>query len=297
MEHRSGYVSIVGSPNVGKSTLLNRLLGEKLAIVSARPQTTRNRILAIHGRPGFQMVFLDTPGIHRPKGEMGRYMVEAALSAAGEADIGLLVIDAAFPWGPLDRLSLERLAEAAPPPPLVLAVNKIDLAGGERLAKTLAESAGLYDFRAIFPLSALTGEGVAALEDELFRLLPQGPPYFPEDQLSDLPERFLAAETVREKIFRLMRQELPYSTAVMVESFEEGKELLRIGAEIIVERDSQKGMIIGKKGAMIVKIGRAARLDLEAFFAMPVRLDLFVKVRKNWTRDPEALKRMGYGGP
>jgi GTP-binding protein Era len=289
---RSGYVSIAGRPNVGKSTLLNRVLGEKIAIISQKPNTTRNRILGIKNTQKAQIIFLDTPGIHTARKQLNRYMVREALRACGDADLILLMIEATRPWQDEDFFTLKNIARLGVP--AFLLINKIDRVGKPSLLPLIEESQRQGSFKEIFPISALTGDGVDELVDTVLSYLPEGPAYFPEDLITDQAERFLAAETVREKVFALTEKEVPYSTAVTIEEFKEGPDIVRISALIHVERDSQKGILIGKKGAMLKKIGTLARKELEGFLAQRVFLKLFVRVEKDWTRNPETMRKLGY---
>jgi GTP-binding protein Era len=287
-------VSIVGRPNVGKSTLLNRILGEKVVITSDKPQTTRNRIKGIHNTPGSQIVFIDTPGIHRAKSLLNRYMVDEALASLREVDVILFLVEADQPVGSQESLVLEVLGGATAP--VILVLNKIDLVPKESLLERIADYARLYPFKEIVPVSALSGDGVGSLVMCVEQYLPEGPVYFPDDILTDLPERFLVAEIIREKVFRLTRDEVPYAVAVEVESFKERPDgsLIAISAAINVERDSQKGIVIGKKGAMLKKIGMEARREIEHLLDAKVFLELFVRVRKEWSENPRLLKELGY---
>jgi GTP-binding protein Era len=290
---RSGFVSIIGRPNVGKSTLLNCILGEKIVITSDKPQTTRNRIKGIHNIPGAQIVFIDTPGIHRATSLLNKFMVEEALASIRDVDVILILMEANSSDGSRGAQILEILAEVTTP--VILVLNKIDLAAKGALLESIAAYDALYPFKEIIPVCALSGDGVEHLVNCVAGYLPEGPLYFPDDILTDLPERFIVAEIIREKIFRLTRDEVPYSTAVEVENFKERQDgLISIGAVINVERDSQKGIIIGKKGAMLKKIGIEARLEIEQFLATRIFLELFVRVHRDWSEDPRALKDMGY---
>jgi GTP-binding protein Era len=291
---KSGFVGIIGRPNVGKSTLLNTFLGEKVAITTPKPQTTRNRILGIMNTDGGQFVFLDTPGIHRAKTPLNILMVKSAMGTFGEADVLLLLVEADRGLHDEDSLIIESLK--AIKIPVILVINKIDLVKKETLLPLIDSFKDLYAFEEIIPISALKGFGVDRLADILWRLLPEGPKLFPDDMITDRTERFIASEIIREKILLLTRQEIPYATAVVVEAFKEEEErnFIRIQAAIIVEKDSQKGIVIGKKGAMLKDIGRQARKDLERFFNARIYLELFVKVRKDWTRDGRLLKELGY---
>jgi GTP-binding protein Era len=292
---RSGFVAVVGRPNVGKSTLVNRLIGEKVAIVSDKPQTTRNRILAVLNRPGGQVVLFDTPGIHKPMHRMNERMVEAALSSVGQVDLALWVVDVTEEYGPGDRYVKEVLARSGKP--VMLALNKIDLIPKPQLLPLIDQYRRLLDFVEVIPLSALGGDNVDVLGERLVAHLPEGERLYPEDFLTDQPERFFVAEMVREQILRHTREEIPYSTAVVVDSFKEGDPLVRIEASILVERSSQKGILIGRGGAMLKAIGSAARREIEAFLGTKVYLGLFVKVREGWREDQAVLDEMGLGKP
>ncbi len=290
---RSGFVAIIGRPNVGKSTLLNRMLGEKVVITSDKPQTTRNRVQGILNRLGTQIVFIDTPGIHQARSRLNRSMMEAALSSVKGVDAVLLMVDASHLSGGRDDLVMEVLGQVEVP--VILVVNKIDLVEKERLLQGIAAYAGLHPFREIVPISATTGDGVELLVDLVAGLLPEGVPYFPDDILTDLPERFVVAEMIREKVFRLTRDEIPYSVAVTIESFKERPDgLVSIAANILVEKDSQKGIIIGRKGDMLKRIGTQARKDIERLLDARVFLELFVKVSRDWREDRRMLKELGY---
>jgi GTP-binding protein Era len=290
---RAGFAAIVGRPNVGKSTLLNRLLGHKLAIVSDKPQTTRNRILAVLNRPGGQIVLLDTPGIHKPMHRMNERMVQTAMASLSHVDLAVLVIDASEPAGKGDVFVVEALKRRRLP--TLVALNKIDRVEKPRLLPAIDRLRGLHDFREIVPLSALTGDNVELLAERVLAHLPEGERLYPEEFLTDLPERFFVAEMIREQILQRTRQELPYATGVVIEAFREEGELVRIQAAILVERDSQKAIVIGKGGAMLKAIGSAARREIEAFLGSRVFLGLFVKVRADWREDPRALDTLGVG--
>ena len=292
---RSGFTAIIGAPNVGKSTLLNRILEDKIAIVSPRPQTTRNRILGVLHRPQSQIIFLDTPGIHKSEKALNRKMVETAIAAIGDVEIILVMIDAAKPDPASESLLLEKLPGNRRKP-VILAINKIDKVKKPDLLQLMDQWSKAYPFAEIIPISATEGAQVPELINLLENLLPQGPPYFPEDMITDMPERFVAAEMIREKIFQLTGQEIPFSTAVTIESFveEPDRGLVSIHAAIHVERVSQKGIIIGKGGAMLKAVGQAARIEIERMVGMKVFLKLFVRVEKNWSSDARALRRLGY---
>ncbi|WP_305041849.1 GTPase Era [Geoalkalibacter sp.] len=290
---RSGFVGIIGRPNVGKSTLLNRVLGQKISITSNKPQTTRNRILGICNRPGEQILFLDTPGIHRAQGPLHRYMVEQALSTCGGVDLVLYLVEA--PLGPLRGADevLERVAASGRP--LFLVINKIDQVPRPRLLEII-ESYRRYDFAEVVPVSAMTGEGVDGLLNTIGRYLPEGPRYYPADQLTDLPERFIVAEFIREKVMRRTREEIPYGCAVAVETFTEKPEqnLVVIQAVIHVEREAHKRIVIGNKGQMLRTVGSEARKSIEALLGTRVYLELFVRVQKDWTRSERLVRDLGY---
>lgn len=292
---KSGFIAIAGRPNVGKSTLLNKILGEKLAITSSKPQTTRNRITGILNSDDAQMVFLDTPGIHRANTPLNRFMVKTATSTFSEVDLILLLIEADRGHNSDDDLIIENLRQAGAP--VYLVINKIDRVDKLKLLPLIDRFRSLYDFREIVPVSAVTGDGVDRLLELIREALPEGPKYFPDDSFTDNSERFIAAEIVREKILMLTHKEIPYATAVTVEAFKEDEEknLIRITATITVEKDSQKGILIGKGGKMLKEIGTQARIEMEKFFAAKIFLELFVRVRKDWTKDSKWLKEFGYG--
>jgi GTP-binding protein Era len=291
---RSGFVSIIGRPNVGKSTMLNRILGDKIAITSDKPQTTRNRVQGIYNGPDAQIIFVDTPGIHQPRSTLNRYMVETALASIKGVDVILFLVEADNASAGRERQILDILKDAEVP--VVLVINKIDLVEKEALLEMIASFAPLNLFKEIIPVSAISGDGVEQLVDLVCRHLPEGPRYFPDDILTDLPEKFIVGEIIREKVFRMTRDEVPYSVAVMVDSFKERDDgsLISIAATINVERDSQKGIIIGKKGEMLKKIGTHARKDIEELLGSKVFLELFVRVRKDWSESKHMLKEFGY---
>ena len=295
MSFLSGFIAIIGPPNVGKSTLLNRFLGQKIAITSPRPQTTRNRILGIYNGDDCQMVFIDTPGIHQTRSLLHKSMVRSAKASLGEVDIILLVVELeeASHDNELDII-LRLLKKTAKP--AILAINKIDLIEKERLLPMIESYDKLHSFDSIIPVSALYSDGVETLREELKKRLSPGPQLFPPDMLTDRSEEFLIAEIIREKIYYETREELPYSSAVVVERLEEDPKtnLLTVMAVIYVERASQKGMIIGKDGRMIKRIGKSARIEIERIFSLKVYLELFVKVKKRWSSDTRALRSLGY---
>jgi GTP-binding protein Era len=293
MSFRSGFVAVVGRPNVGKSTLVNRLVGQKVSIVSDKPQTTRNRILAVVNRPDGQLLLFDTPGIHKPLHRMNERMLEQALRSLDRVDAALWLVDVAEGYGPADRYVSETLKRAGKP--VVLGINKIDAVAKPKILPVIENYRGQLDFAEIIPLSALSGENVELLANRLVALLPESPALYPEDVLSDQPERFFVAEMVREKVLRYTRDELPYTTGVVIDSFAEGEPVVRIEATILVERDGHKGILIGRRGEMLKRIGTAARHDIEAFLGAKVFLGLFVKVRAGWREDPQVLEQMGLG--
>lgn len=293
---RSGFVAVAGRPNVGKSTLVNRLVGGKVAITSPRPQTTRNRIIGIMTRPGMQIVFVDTPGVMRKKGSaLNAALVETAIRSVRECDAVLLVTDAARPDIGQDRYVLERLKETGAP--MALVINKIDIVKKPLLLKRIDELSKLREFDEVLLVSAKTGEGVDGLVEHLSGVLPEGPALYPADMITDQPESFIISEIIREKVFYFLQQEIPYSTAVLAVGVEDTpRGAVVITADIYVERESQKGIVIGKGGAMLKKIGAAARAEIERRLGAKVFLDLSVKVEKKWTRGRKGLARLGYGG-
>jgi GTP-binding protein Era len=292
MAFRSGFISIIGRPNSGKSTLLNAFLGEKISIVSDKPQTTRNVVRGVKNLKDSQIIFIDTPGIHRGKGLLNEFMVKEALASIRDVDGVVYLVEADKPVSEDDRYILEGLKRLKCP--VVLGLNKVDRVEKQKILPLIDEFSKRYPFKEIVPLSALKGEGVELLLKIITELLPEGPRYFPEDSVTDLPERFIAAEMVREKVFIFTEKEVPYSVAVTIDRFEEKKDIISISATINVERDSQKGIIIGKGGSMLKRIGSAARGDIERLLGSKVYLELFVRVQKEWTRKPGALKDFGY---
>jgi GTPase len=292
-QFKSGFISIIGRPNVGKSTLLNVLLGEKIAIVSSKPQTTRNRILGIVNQPGAQLVFLDTPGIHKPMHKMNEVMVKTTLQTYNEVDVILMLVEAQEQPGGGDRFIVETLAKVKTP--VFLLINKVDLIKKEALLPLMQVYSSMYKFAEIIPVSALKND-LGGLVETILTRLPQGPKYFPNDQMTDQPERFIVSELVREKVFELTKEEIPYSTAVVIEEMKEEPEITRISAVIYVERDSQKGILIGKGGSMLKQIGTRARLDAEKLLGTKIFLKLLVKVKKGWREDERMLKNFGILG-
>ena len=286
MAFRSGFVSIVGRPNAGKSTLLNALVGEKIAIVTEKPQTTRTRIQGMvnvkaqKGRPAGQIVFIDTPGVHKPDSRLNRKMMQEIHAALESRDIVLLLVDASDRFGPADQFVIDLVQKSGGTAFLLL--NKIDKLQKDKLLPVIEHYSKLHDFKEIIPISAIKQDGLDTLVDKIMRTLPEGPRYFPSDQLTDLPERFIAAEIIREKILLKTGKELPYATAVVVERFEELPKLTRISAAIYCERDGQKAILIGKGGQKLKELGTSARIELEALLGKKVFLELFVKVKKDW---------------
>jgi GTP-binding protein Era len=289
---KSGFVPVVGRPNVGKSTLVNTMVGSKVAITSSRPQTTRNAIRGVVTAPDYQIVLVDTPGLHRPKTELGNRLNALVYRTLPDADAVLFLIDATAPVGPGDRLVAERLTEAGAD--VVVAVNKVDVAGKGETVEQLAE-AGEWGFAAYVPVSAVNGDGVEALIEEIVARLPQGPRYYPEGMTSDQPEGFVIAELIREKFLDRLREELPHALVVRVEEIEQRDDgLVDVSADVIVERNSQKGIVIGKGGALLGKAGTEAREELERLFGERVNLNLHVTVEKDWQRRPQMLDRLGF---
>jgi len=291
---KSGYISILGRPNVGKSTLFNRIIGEKIAIVAERPQTTRNRILGIRNVEGGQLIFLDTPGLHEGRSELNRRMVQTAISSGREADILLFIIEAFSPLVEEDQWTVKSLRETKGLP--FLLINKIDQVRKERLLPLMDQYRRLHPFEKMIPVSALTGEGVDILLEEILKSLPESPPYYPDEVFTDQTERSIVSEMIREKVIHQTYQEVPHASAVTIESFKEQpeKNLVVIRGTIHVEKDSQKKILIGKGGQRLKKIGEAARKEIEAFLGKRVFLEVWVKVQKDWTRDPRILDELGY---
>ena len=290
---KSGFVSLLGRPNAGKSTLLNRIVGQKVAIVSDKPQTTRTRIVGVKNYDEGQVVFVDTPGVHKPTHRMNVRMVDVALEAMREVDVVALVVDASVKPGPGDRYMLNVLKDVTSPAILVL--NKVDLIAKNRLLPMIDQYRREHPFVEIVPISAVDGTNVEVLEKLLLQYLPEGEPLYPPDYLTDQPERFFVAEIVREQVLQLTHDELPHSTAVLVDRFEEPGEdnLLRLYCTILVERESQKPIVVGKGGAMIKQIGTAARQEITKFFGARVYLDLHVKVKSEWRDDDRMLDEIG----
>jgi GTP-binding protein Era len=291
-EFRSGFVSIIGRPNVGKSTLLNSLLGEKVAIVTPKPQTTRNRIIGIKTLPGAQIIFIDTPGIHKPRHRLGETMVKTALDALKEVDIILFMVEPRDLGGE-DKFIIELLKKTQTP--VFLLINKIDTVKKLKLLPFIDSFKDLYPFQEIIPVSALKHDGIKLLIEKVCDFLPHGPKYYPDDILTDQLEKFMVSEIIREKAIEMTEEEIPYSIAVeIIEWIERENGIIFIMSNIYVERDSQKGIIIGKGGKMLKSIGTAARIDIEKLLNAKVFLELWLKVRKGWRDDKKVLKELGY---
>ncbi|MFO8057656.1 MAG: GTPase Era, partial [bacterium] len=288
---RCGFIALLGRPNVGKSTLMNRILEEKVSITSSRPQTTRNRILGIHTYRDSQAVYMDTPGIHDWKGELNQWMVEQSRRAAADSDVAVMMIEADRPWRDPDLSVLELVEKLEVP--RILVINKVDKVDKPSVLPLIRNSDSLGVFHDIVPLSALKGDNVDRFQEVVRDHLPEGPALFPEDMITDQAERFWVAEVVREKVVRNTREELPFSTAAVVTGFSEDPEIIRVQAEILVEKKSQKGIIIGSRGRMIKKIGSQARQDLEKFFGKQVFVELYVRVSEKWWKDRDTASQLG----
>jgi len=289
---KSGFVAVVGRPNAGKSTLVNTLVGSKVSIVTPVPQTTRNRILGILTSPTAQVIFMDTPGVHKPLSRLNQQMMSYVRQALADRDLAVLIVDASERFGKGDQFVIELLKEYAPR--TILALNKIDRMHKPDLLPLIDRYSKLYGFEEIFPISALRGEGIEELLAAVLQRLPEGPQYFPSDEYTDQPERFLASEIIREKVIRHTKQEMPYVTAVLIEQFEEGEAITRIHATIVVERESQKPIVIGAGGARLKEIGTEARQDLEKLFPPKVYLELYVKVEPHWRDNRAVIAELDY---
>ncbi|QKS70864.1 GTPase Era [Paenalkalicoccus suaedae] len=291
---KSGFVALVGRPNVGKSTLLNRLLGQKIAIMSDKPQTTRNRVQGVYTEERGQVVFIDTPGIHKPKHRLGDFMTKVATTTLREVDIVLFLVDAKEGKGAGDQFIMERLKNLDTP--VYLIVNKIDQVHPDELLPLIASYQNDLPFAEVIPVSALEGNNVPTLVDQVFEKLEEGPQFYPADQVTDHPERFLMAEMIREKVLHHTREEVPHSIAVEIEQIKrrESSDTVYVGAVIVVERSSQKGIIIGKQGAMLRQLGKLAREDIERLLGSKIYLELWVKVEKDWRNKPKYLRDFGY---
>ncbi|NOV03476.1 GTPase Era [Paenibacillus planticolens] len=292
-EFKSGFVAIIGRPNVGKSTLMNQIIGQKIAIMSDKPQTTRNKIHGVYTSANGQIVFLDTPGIHKPTSKLGDYMSKVAHGTLGEVDAVLFLVDVVDGIGGGDRYIIEQLKHVETP--VILVLNKIDLVQPEALLAIITAYKDLYDFAEIVPVSALKGNNVTTLLEQIIKYLPEGPQYYPADQITDHPEQFVCAELVREKILHMTREEIPHSIAVQIEDMRvESNGVVHISAVIFVERDSQKGIVIGKQGSLLKEIGRQARRDIETLLGSKTFLELWVKVKKDWRNQDRVLKDLGF---
>ena len=285
------FAAIVGRPNTGKSTLLNAILGQKIAIVSPKPQTTRTRITGILTKDDVQFVFLDTPGIHKPQDKLGSYMVREANGAIGDVDAVLLVVESGNRVGEVEKTIMKKVDEDIP---LILVINKTDVSNATQVAETIMRFSAEREFDAVVPISAKNNEGVEHIVAELGKFANESPWFFPEDIVTDQPERAIAAEIIREKMLRLLAEEIPHGVAVVIESFAESSKLIKIRAEIFCEKESHKPIIIGKHGDMLKKIGSMAREDMEKFFGVKVFLDLWVKVKENWREQNAAIANFGF---
>lgn len=295
--YKSGFVAIVGRPNVGKSTLMNYIVGQKVAIMSDKPQTTRNKIRAVYTSEEGQIIFLDTPGVHKPKSKLGNYMNRMVENALREVDVVLFLVDASEKLGPGDEYIIEKLKEVKTP--VYLVINKIDKVHPEELLPFIDQYKELYAFEEIVPVSALQGNNVNRLMEQLLAKLPEGPQYYPEDQITDHPERFVVAELIREKILHLTREEVPHSIAVVIEQMkprEDNEHLIDIYATIYTERPTQKGILVGKQGSMMKEIGMRAREDIERLLGTKVYLNLWIKVKKDWRNQENMFKNFGFYG-
>ncbi|CAG9619351.1 GTPase Era [Sutcliffiella rhizosphaerae] len=293
-EYKSGFVSIIGRPNVGKSTFLNRVIGQKIAIMSDKPQTTRNKIQGVFTQDDAQIVFIDTPGIHKPKHKLGDFMMKVAQNTLKEVDLILFMINAKEGLGKGDEFIIEKLKETSTP--VYLVINKIDEIHPDDLLPLMETYKGLFPFKEIIPISALQGNNVEILLEQIKKFLPVGPQYYPADQVTDHPERFIIAELIREKVLHLTREEVPHSIAVAIDSIKkrENKDIVDIQATIVVERDSQKGIVIGKQGKVLKEVGQKARTDIEALLGSKVFLELWVKVQKDWRNKQSQLRDFGF---
>jgi GTP-binding protein Era len=290
---KSGFAAIIGRPNVGKSTLMNQVIGQKIAIMSDKPQTTRNKIHGVYTTEEAQIVFLDTPGIHKPKSKLGDYMMKVAQNSLNEVDVILFLVDVVEGLGGGDRFIIEQLKKVSTP--VILVLNKIDQVHPEALLPVIDQYKELYDFAEIVPISAMHGNNVNRLLEQIIKYLEEGPQYYPADQVTDHPEQFVCAELIREKILHLTREEIPHSIAVSIEDMRvEDNGVVHISAVIFVERDSQKGIIIGKQGSLLKEVGKRARQDIEALLGSKTFLQLWVKVKKDWRNHEQILKDLGF---
>ncbi|MDM5156497.1 GTPase Era [Bacillus sp. DX1.1] len=291
--YKSGFVSIIGRPNVGKSTFLNRIIGQKIAIMSDKPQTTRNKIQGVYTENDSQVIFIDTPGIHKPQHKLGDFMVKMAQTTLKEVDIVLFMVNAAEGYGRGEEFIIEKLQETKQP--VFLVINKIDQVHPEKLLELIDQYRKLYDFAEIVPISALDGNNVEALIGAIKKYLPEGPQYYPENQVTDHPERFIISELIREKVLHLTREEVPHSVAVVIDAIQKREGgAVYVNATIIVERPSQKGIIIGKQGKMLKEVGKRARFDIESLLGSKVFLEVWVKVQKDWRNKMSHLRDLGF---
>ncbi|HFK1424775.1 MULTISPECIES: GTPase Era [Bacillus cereus group] len=291
--YKSGFVSIIGRPNVGKSTFLNRIIGQKIAIMSDKPQTTRNKIQGVYTENDSQVIFIDTPGIHKPKHKLGDFMVKMAQTTLKEVDIVLFMVNAVEGFGRGEEFIIEKLKETKQP--VFLVINKIDQVHPEQLLELIDQYRKLHDFAEIVPISALDGNNVEALIGKIKKYLPEGPQYYPDNQVTDHPERFIIAELIREKVLHLTREEVPHSVAVVIDAIQKREGgAVYINATIVVERPSQKGIIIGKQGKMLKEVGKRARFDIEALLGSKVFLEVWVKVQKDWRNKMSQLRDLGF---
>ncbi|WP_433743212.1 GTPase Era [Falsibacillus pallidus] len=293
-EHKSGFISIIGRPNVGKSTFLNRVIGQKIAIMSDKPQTTRNKVQGVYTQEDAQMIFIDTPGIHKPKHKLGDFMMKVAQNTLREVDLILFMVNADEGYGRGDEFIIEKLKEVKTP--VFLVVNKIDQLQPDELLPIIEQYREFYPFKEIVPISALEGNNVDRLLEQIKLLLPEGPQYYPADQVTDHPERFIVSELIREKVLHLTREEIPHSIAVVIDkmSKDDNKDVIHVMATIVVERDSQKGIVIGKQGKLLKEVGKRARMDIENLLGSKVFLELWVKVQKDWRNKSIHLKDFGF---
>jgi GTPase len=292
--YKSGFISIIGRPNVGKSTFLNRVIGQKIAIMSDKPQTTRNKVQGVLTTDDAQLIFIDTPGIHKPKHKLGDFMMKVAQNTLKEVDLILFMVNAAEGFGRGEEFILEKFQSVKTP--IFLVINKIDQIHPDELFKVIESYKEKYSFSEIIPISALEGNNVERLLEQIKTYIPEGPQYYPPDQVTDHPERFIVSELIREKALHLTREEIPHSLAVLIDKMErrDDKDLIHVMATIIVERDSQKGIVIGKQGKMLKEIGKRARLDIENLLGSKVFLELWVKVQKDWRNKMSQLRDFGF---
>ncbi|WP_338750179.1 GTPase Era [Bacillus sp. FJAT-52991] len=292
--YKSGFISIIGRPNVGKSTFLNRVIGQKIAIMSDKPQTTRNKVQGVYTKEEAQMIFIDTPGIHKPKHKLGDFMMKVAVNTLKEVDLVLFMINAEEGYGRGDEFIIDKLQGIQTPVFLVL--NKIDQIHPDQLMELIEQYKDLYPFKEIVPISALEGNNVERLLAQIEEILPEGPQYYPADQVTDHPERFIVSELIREKVLHLTREEVPHSIAVVIDKMErrEDKDIINVMATIVVERDSQKGIVIGKRGSLLKEVGKRSRIDIENLLGSQVFLELWVKVQKDWRNKQSNLRDFGF---